>query len=371
MTYLIPAILTIIVGLIVGLILWAIKRERFSLTYEIVKSEVFPRENTSGRYFVCTLRNTGNRPIENISYKFRVNDGTIETAKFLESQLIQLSAQDQNTLEGSIPLLNPKEQLGAVVTITNARPQSTSILEARAVGATARKVSTESIPGVISVSPVMILVSMLVMSLAAMGLGTLAAFISNQTKVSQAPERFERLADFAKTLSESSNENLEKLEEITTARQDATDLLEGELAQARPTREHRVFAILNRSGLGSILPALLSTGDQLPYWKTGLYLMHVYLTDKKNARKYVDALDKLSHEEDIFPSSRGFLLYLAGKIEQDQGNSKKAVEYLEKCKKETPLMYELLMAQDPTYDLRALERVVTVIVPNKPIKPTR
>ncbi len=98
--------------------------------------------------------------------------------------------------------------------------------------------------------------------------------------------------------------------------------------------------------------------------------MDAYLTDKKNARKYVDAFDQLSRVEAIAPASKGFLLYLAKKIEKDQGNRNKANEYLERCKKETPLMYNHLMAQDPAYDLRALERMVAGALPSKPTRPT-
>lgn len=360
MQYLIPAILSIIGGLI----LWAIKRERMSLTYEIVKSEVFPRENTSGRYFVCTLRNTGNRPIENITYTFRVSDGQIESVKFSNSQLIQLSAQDRNAIEGSIALLNPKEEIGAVVTITDASQKTGSTLEARAVGATAHEKTNESIPEYLNI----ILLAATLGAAATTGFSMWTSY--RQSEMSRSFERIGNVGDIAKAVAES-EKNLEELVQKTTALEKKANRFETEFEQGHPEREHQVFAILNKSGLGFILPTLLATGDELPYWKTGLYIMHVYLTDKKYAKKYVDALDQLSRTEAIVPSSKGFLLYLAGKIEQDQGNSKKAIEYLERCKKETPLMYDHLMAQDPAYDLRALERVITSTMSNKPIKPTR
>ena len=54
------------------------------------------------------------------------------------------------------------------------------------------------------------------------------------------------------------------------------------------------------------------------------------------------------------PSSRGSNLYLLSKMEQFDGKTEDALLHLEQCKKETPLMYDHLMAQDPAYDLQKL-----------------
>ena len=87
--------------------------------------------------------------------------------------------------------------------------------------------------------------------------------------------------------------------------------------------------------------------------------MHSYLLDKRNAKKYVNVLIELANVESIAPSSKGFLLYLAGKIEKSEGNSDSAIRYFERCKKETPLMYEYLMTQDPAYDLASVKAWLT------------
>lgn len=129
--------------------------------------------------------------------------------------------------------------------------------------------------------------------------------------------------------------------------------------QGEPAREQLVFSAINRAGLSHLIPELMSiSGEGLPYWKTGLFLMHSYLTDKKNYKKYVKALTLLVNKKEIAPSSKGFLLYLAGKIEKSQGNWESSMQYLERCKKETPLMYEHLMSQDPAYDLEATRQVL-------------
>lgn len=125
--------------------------------------------------------------------------------------------------------------------------------------------------------------------------------------------------------------------------------------QGAPEQEQIIFATLNRSGLSHLIPGLVNTsGDHLLFWKTGLYLIDSYLTDKSNGSKYAKALSDLANVKDIAPSSKGFLLYLTGKLEKNEGHSESAIKYFDLCKKETPLMYEYLMSQDPAYDLNSI-----------------
>jgi len=56
------------------------------------------------------------------------------------------------------------------------------------------------------------------------------------------------------------------------------------------------------------------------------------------------------------PTTLGFNLYFLSKMEQFRGNKQKAVEWLERCKTETPQMYSYLMAQDPAYDLELIRQ---------------
>lgn len=360
MGYLITAVL----ALLVGLILWAIQRERLSLIYKIDPSEIFSRDNISEILIGCWLQNAGNRPIENISYKFHVSDGKIESVRFTNPNLIQLSPHDHNVIEGIVSLLNPKEELGAIVTISDASQQSSAKLEARAVGATAREKSSEFIPEYLYI----IMIAIAIGVAASTGFSMWTSY--NQSEVNRSVEKIGNFGKITKEIEES-KKAFEELKKKNAEYQKKLEKDRLELERGLPDREFKIFAILNKTGLGTLMPTLLATGDELPYWKTGLYIMHIYLTDKKNAKRYVGALDQLSNVGEITPASKGFLLYLAGKIEQDQGDSKKAIEYMEKCKKEAPLMYDHLMAQDPAYDLRALESVVAGAMTNKHIKPTR
>lgn len=47
---------------------------------------------------------------------------------------------------------------------------------------------------------------------------------------------------------------------------------------------------------------------------------------------------------------------MLAKMEQFQGDTEATIKWLDRCRKQTPLMYEHLMAQDPAYDLEALRQ---------------
>jgi hypothetical protein len=63
-TYLVPALL----ALVVGYLLWQIKKERRILLYEIVESDPFPIEKGVSKYFVIRLVNAGNVAVQDISF---------------------------------------------------------------------------------------------------------------------------------------------------------------------------------------------------------------------------------------------------------------------------------------------------------------
>ena len=92
----IPAILVFIVGLA----LWAMKRKRLALEYDIVESDPFPRAGGTGKYFVCNLRNSGNCAIENISLNIKMPDGELDAVKYSNSQLIDIIEESGNLIQG-------------------------------------------------------------------------------------------------------------------------------------------------------------------------------------------------------------------------------------------------------------------------------
>ena len=351
--YILPAVLTAVFAFFVGLLLWLVKRERVALEYDVVESDAFPREGGIGKYFVCELKNTGNRAIENISFKIDVNKGVIDSIKYSSAQLYNVSEQTSSFVHGVLPLLNPKERYTAMLTIKDAEDDSNIWVEARAIGATASKKSNEALP-YYSLPILVAAAAGVTISVALSGLTMLS-----QSRVTQSIERISDEPEFTKLLVEKKREWDEY--KIKSEKQQAKlDEQDRRANQGEPENAQIIFSTLNRSGLSQVVPGLISiTGDGLPFWKTGLYLMHSYLLDKRNAKKYVNVLIELANVESIAPSSKGFLLYLAGKIEKSEGNSDSAIRYFERCKKETPLMYEYLMTQDPAYNLASVKAWLT------------
>jgi len=150
-------------------------------------------------------------------------------------------------------------------------------------------------------------------------------------------------------------ETIEKGKEIIKKLDEVNSLLE-EKEQGKPERQDLIFSVLNKAGLSHIFPQIISSNDDITYKNTGFFLMHLFLTDEANGKKYINAIEGLLEIKAIAPSSRGVLLYLLGKIEQRRGNNAKAMEYFGKVKNEAPLMYDHLMAQDPAYDLDSLRK---------------
>lgn len=318
--YLIPAILSLLVTLLGGLILWRIKKERLSLQYDLIESGLFPRENGEGKYFVIKLKNTGNKAIENISLEIAFDTGAIETVRFSDRNLLSNVIQDSSKISASLPLLNPKEALDITITAIGKPSISTPRLIARAVGVTAVQAKEMEI-------------SVRSFTLAIALIASLTAAITMYVVVTQ---KFSKL-------------RLTEAEELTLIK-------EIEKRQG-PEREDQIFAVLNKAGLGHVFPQLISTGSDITYKNTGFFLMHLFLVENEpNKQKVISAMENLLQLEEIAPTSRSIIFYLLAKMEQTKGNHSKAADYLKKCKEEAPLMYDHLMAQDPSYDLQSLRK---------------
>jgi hypothetical protein len=324
--YIIPGVITFVVGIAVGFFLWLIKKDRLSLEYDVDESDSFPREEGMGKYFICSLKNNGNKAIENITLKINLDGGLIDSVEFSSSELLTINSQENSLIDGVVPLLNPEEKISAIITIKNAQSNAFPKIEARAVGVTAKQRSSEtSFKGYY---------------------GFLAAGFSVVVA----------MVGFIGVLNESNRSRLQESIKSLDMLEEKINSQKEELDQGKPERVQIIFAILNKAGLSRIIPGLISiSGEGIAYWKTGLHLMHSYLLNKSESKKYVKSLVHLSNTEGIAPSSKGFLLYLAGRIEKEEGRTSDAIQYFNQCKNETPLMYEHLMANDPAYDLKAIE----------------
>jgi len=88
-TYLIPAIVTLIFGLVLGMSLWYMQRDVRALEYNLTESEIFPIGKRVGRFFVIEIKNTGNKEIQNATFRIAFSTGHIETAKFSNNDLVK------------------------------------------------------------------------------------------------------------------------------------------------------------------------------------------------------------------------------------------------------------------------------------------
>lgn len=318
--YLIPAILSLLVTLVGGIILWRIKKEKLSLQYDLIESGSFPRENGEGKYFVIRLRNTGNKAIENGSLEILFETGAIETVRVSDKNLLSAFMHDSSKISGTFPLLNPKEDLDITITAIGKQSISSPRIIARAIGVTA--VQAKEIE--LSTRSVFLAIALLTSIIAA---------ITMYVVVNQKMSKFEMTK-----------------EEIRAAVKEIN-------RRQGPEREDQIFAVLNRASLNHIFPQLISTGSDITYKNTGFFLMHQFLVENEtNKQKIISAMENLQQLEEIAPTSRSIILYLLSKMEQTRGNHSKAADYLKRCKEAAPLMYDHLMAQDPFYDLQNLKK---------------
>jgi hypothetical protein len=344
MQYLIPAILTAAFTFLVGFLLWQMKKERMSLEYDWIESEEFPREKGVGRYFIFKLINSGNKPIQDTKLTIDFPVGVIETANFSDPKLCSDLVIEKSQLSGMIPLLNPKENLGVTITTIGDLHISFPKIVARAVGTTAVPKKKDAI------SPHFL---NLILAVLAAGVGIVAFLWWTSYKQAEVSKSLKTLVSIEHLRDLSKTELL--IEELGKQRADLQKENK-EQEQGKPETQQIVFAILNRVGLGHLMYRLIETGESVTYWKTGLVLMQAFLVDQENSSKYINGMKSIVELSDIAPSSLGFNLYLLGKMEQFRGNNESATKYFEKCKTRTPLMYEHLMGQDPTFNLESLRK---------------
>ena len=76
---------------------------------------------------------------------------------------------------------------------------------------------------------------------------------------------------------------------------------------------------MNRSGLEHRFFELTAISSDLSYWHTGVCMVRWFLIDETNRQKYVSAVEMLSEVQELASSTRCFLLYLVGKMEQFRG----------------------------------------------------
>jgi hypothetical protein len=147
-----------------------------------------------------------------------------------------------------------------------------------------------------------------------------AAISESISKTANLGEVSERIEKSEESLSSSIDRQLQPLKaERETIEQESRER-KRKREQGEPKREQVIFAVMNRAGLGHRFIEL-AAGEDITYWRTGIFLLHGFLTDQPNRDRYVSAMEALVQIPEANPSSKGFNLYILGKMEQSRGNS--------------------------------------------------
>jgi len=353
-------ILAAILTFVFGVILWQLQKDRLSLQYEVVESAPFPREGGTGKYFIVIIQNGGSRELRGTEFHVAFESGIIESYRFLDPTLVGPITQTPSELTGTVPLLNPGDSVSATITTFGPTGTRIPIIAARAPGATAHPKPEGSISSLLSwITLGSILTSLTVLILTLLSL-------SKAREVTDSISRIENLGEVSEQIRESKDDFTAGMDRMKKDFEDRRKKDEEELRgqrriydQGGPDREQIIFAVMSRAGLAHRFIDLAFTADETSFWRTGVVLLDGFLRDEQNRGQYVSALEALVGVSEMAPRSRGFNYYLLSKMEKYRGNSEASARWLEKCRTETPLMYEHVMGQDTAFDLEALRLELT------------
>lgn len=318
--YIVPASLTFLVGIL----LWLLKRDRLSLKYHLLESHLFPSETGAGKYFVCTLQNSGNKALVDITFIVTIKNACFESVRFSNEDLISVSTKSVGTIEGTIKSLNPKETFGAVITVKEASDNSELSIASRCIGATAVEKKESSVHDYILQIAIAVVIGGIVSFFAGDYFGRKAVWsVQSQIKLLEAEVQ-------------STREIIEK---------------EHEELEAAPSSQSAIITALNKNSLGFVLGKMVNDGAELSFWGTGLYLYHVSGENKKITEQCRSAIVSMSQERFIAPESKALLLYLAGKMAQRSGDINKSNDFFVKAKQAHPGTAERMMENDMYFDV--------------------
>lgn len=358
-----PVVVGAVLAFGFALALWQLERDHLALEYDVSESGQFPRGGVIGRYFIVSLQNSGNKPISQIALSIDFDADVVESMQFSEPSLVSGVSQRASEISANVPLLNPDESISVTITTADRTVPRKPTVTARAAGVTAGLKSTG---GAHQLAPV---------GYALFGLMAFAVLVTlfgyyRASKTSVSISQLANLGDVSERIEKSEGKLAESVESLTSSWRET---LQKELAaQERSLEEHKareekgeperhqlLFTLMNEAGLTLEFMQSAEANDDGPsYWGSGLILLRAFLKDEQGRDRLVLAMQKLVQQKKISPSSKGFNLYLLGKMEQFRGNNPAAVKWFGQCRDETPLMFQHLMDHDLSFDLAALERAL-------------
>ncbi len=283
----------------------------------------------------------------------------MEKKQFSQLSLISQVSESPSEFHGRLPLMNPGEMFAVTLTAVGTAEVGPLYVTARAPGATATPRSDEQL----SSQVLALLGGFLVAGIAALAFSLFSSY--RTAKLSDSIAQIENLGEVSKRIEKTEDDLATRLERHRKEFERETE----RERQGKPNTEQIVFAVFNRSGLSHHFHELAIGNGEVTYWKSVLFLLHAFLVDEMNRGNYIAAAEAIVELPDMVPSSRGFGLYLLGKMVQFRGNSERAIHWFEQCRTAAPLMHAHLMTQDPAYDLskmrdHLLQHGLSTLFPN-------
>jgi len=287
---------SICVILLTSWLIWR-SRERQSLRYIITESDFFPTDKGQGKYYAIKIVNDGKKVIKNINAIITVTNAEINIVT--ENSDIPNMQKEGNQIKFSLDRLHKNREVNFVITTKAASETSQLVpkIEGEDIAATEGKHPVKNSDWITA-------------AIFSLIIGFIGGGYYVRHEVESPDSKFDKIQE--------------------------------------------VFTILNKAEISHVFPKTIQAGDQT-YVATAFCITHAYLQDPANRAKYVSALKKIS-ALNITGSSKGTIYYLIYKINTHGKNSVEATEYLDKCKNETPDIYEYLSAQDKYYNLDSLQK---------------
>src|SRR5207244_4326024 len=145
-------------------------------------------------------------------------------------------------------------------------------------------------------------------------------------------------------------ETREQAKELATLDSLARD----SVAKGLPEIQQELFVLFNESGFPDLYQEYVA-GGEVTYWRAAYFLFSHCVTNPARCRTYARGMDRLL-ELPMAPSSDGFTLYLAAKLNRLLGDNRKADLYLDRLKATRPLMFDFLTRHDDAFDIARLRR---------------
>lgn len=349
------AFISAALAFLVSIGVWLVQRRRKSLRYTLTESDRFPfPDGGVGRFYTVDLWNTGTEAIKDTDLKIDFGE-EVESARAEPPELLPELKTSTSQLASTIPLLNPGEHVRVTATVSNATATEAPRVSIRAVGVTAQATAARGSDAQTVGSLVWLLFAV---ALGLMGYATGGMSARTEMRVAEIEAQAADLDGSFESFSARTDRLSESLDDLDSLRASARQAA----AEGEPTRQERIFVLLNQAGLSHVFPLLLSSVSDISYVNSAYFLFHLYLADPNRSVDYQAGLAAIGRAPTVTSASRGVAYYLLAKIAEQEGRMADASAQFEELRTTAPRMFTYLMAQDSAYDVDALRVSAEVLL---------